>query len=1252
MNKSIWREKLIVFILPTIFYSLVLLGLSSVSNVHAQCTYGPCLGTTVLDVGNGCNYLGAYCTQSYSYRTVSCDSQCRYSTGGTSCSSSCATSPATYSTNCCPGVPTEPPCGDDPPAQPVLLSPPNGDVCIGSNTVVLDWRDVTDWGKNCDGETNTYRVYVNGVQQGGSIASGTSTYTFTGTWGNSYTWFVRASNGAESRDSPTWNFSLTSCARVVGRVWEDVNGNGVYDQGNTSETWSGSSVTCSALRSDNITVFSPAGGSDIFDKWECNPNAYYSTDYLRISGPPTTLQNTQLQLRTPDAGRWPASYVNWTFSRCTTLTTCTPWDNRALLNTNVANIQISAVNGRDWTNHLHWQLVRNSPPTAQIVANIGAEHTYTYPSSTAQTIYVVPANENVSFTVNAQDSRASRPWRVGAGRRPVDPATRATPTDAASYTVVGTYNGCLGTNCTASFNNAPPVGYSIYYSQADDEVSVNDTGASNAWSRCTGHPQANGGTITDWADCDPVWGNLFQDEAVVFGDRRPICDGISGPTTLFAYPDPATYPYVYPESIGFFNMRAHDDDQNEIKHVWNPAWTNPSGLLPVIDRITIYAAGSLSNGVPPIMQLWIGDNTNGGNRGVSPVGQVSVNHLYNPSSPTFNAYYFNGPFEDVSSIDIGFPNDASVNGDRNLYINRIVVEYQVRPGSTISRTLYPYSEANTGNVSYDRGAVMGAPYNNHPTWFDGIDTATVTQSGGSFNNVAAGTMAWSGTMSFPIPIRSSTTGGSLSLSATPTGTLPYYDGNACSSLAITVDEDPTYTVNGTIYLRNQSLVCSLQNISSNEKVTSTGVVLQDENGIPIPGLSTTTDAVTGAYTISGIPVHFRPDPFCPSCGAKVCIDQMDPDVGVYLAACSQMQPPASNLGSPWADAALCSGEISITPQITANSVATVNLGLDFYQNEKWSTVLDGDVYTPGITFDIAAVPGTNFSPYFINRRIDSGADRTIGGFTFIDDANADLGSPLDEDNLSEYGGYARGLRNAANTYDFKDKWLQSYVPVAPTHSHVTSSDPRSGGQYIFNSNQVYVYDLSQFNNWYGDTSINRYLITGPHDTAIVYVIGDPLTETLELDRSVPTDTETDILTIVTNLPVEIPDTLEVPETQLSGATYNVNSSSFGPLTNSLPSGYLDFVIISSSNIDFDSRYDDTVDPTVRDLPVMVYGSLISKSSVLLNRDLWHIYNSDYPSEMVRYYSRLVPEIMGAEYANQDVPSFTGFGVFDIQTVYE
>ncbi|NMB70339.1 hypothetical protein GYA27_04025 [candidate division WWE3 bacterium] len=1132
-----------------------------------------------------------------------------------------------------------------------MVSPANGSRLTSSNTVLLDWDPISGWGEVCEESANhQYKLYVNEVLTA-TYDTSTTSHSFTGTWGSTYTWRVVTDNGPEDATSPTWSFTFGAAAPVIGRVFEDIDGNGGYS--GPTEAWSYNpppAAGCASFLDNDIQMRSPAGNlTNRLAGWGCNGGgAYYYTTPFTIPGPPTTLTNVQIEFISPDPIIYPSSQVNWSYSRCTVAGTCNATGPITGTNTNIANIQISAVNG-DATNHLQWQVKKNRPPTATITAvptsPLYSGHTMN--SALGQPVSIFPVGSTQTLTATARETQASGPWRLQVARRPFDPITRISPTDAASFVVLGTNSACSGLTCTASYNDGSiQPGYFNYYPVSQDDVSVS-SGVGHITNQCNGHPGVNSGVVTGWADCDPQWADGYQDEAVVFGDRVPTCGGITGPNYLYAYP--LGQPYVYSESVGWFNMRASDLDKTEVKHRWTPNWSNTDGLYPTIRQIRIYAAATLSEGVGPVMQLWLGDNANGGVRGVSPTWQTTVSNVY----PAYSAYTINGTFNNVSSIDIGFPNDQNLNGDRNLYIQRIEVTYDVRPGNTLVKTLYPYTVAGNGAVYYDRGDKVAAPYNNNGTWFDGVDFTEVTQAGGSFSGVAAGNMAWSGTMSFPIPIRSSATGNNLSLNATPMGTFPYYDGADCSALAITNDTNPTYTVTGTAYTRDASLQCNAQGVSP-DRIENTGVQLRDMSGNPIPGLTSTTDA-SGNYTISNVPVFYRPDPFCPSCGARACLDQTDPDVGVLISACYQMEPPTAVNSSAWADSALCSPKISTTPQITVGSTATVNLGFDYYQNEKWSTVLDGDVYAPGISFDIAPVPGTNFAPYFINRRIDLGPSATIGGFTFVDDPVVDLGT-LTRANLSEYGGYARSLRNAAGTYDFKDKWISNFTLVLPTHSRVVDGyDPRLGfsGQYAFNSQNIYVYDRNGFMNWYSDPSITRYRINGPDNIAIIYVKGDVAGgETLNLNRAVRTTDINEMLVLVTNLPVIIDDTVDIDEGLLTGAGFNVNSLGAESAPNQLSEGYLDFVILSSADIEFDSRYDDTVDPTIYDLPIALYGSLISKDSVSLNRDLWHIYNSDYPSEMVRYYPRLLPELLKIETQDPAIPSFTGLGVFDIQTVYE
>ena len=1171
--------------------------------------------------GESC-YLNAYGTN-YCYHTYSCDTNC----GG-------------------PPTPTPTPsCSNSDPGAPNLTSPPDRYNCFSSNSILLDW-DAVSFGTNCDGNDNRYRVYVDGTMVA-EYNSSTTQHTYVGTWGTTHTWYVQASNGARTKNSVTRTFTVSTCARVIGRVWEDINNDGTYS--GASEAWSHNpppASGCSSFVDNDILIRSPNGGASVLSDWQCNSASYYRTTPFSIPGPVGTLTNVQMQLDTPDSIDYPAAYVNWSYARCTVASTCTPWTPTVTgTNTNSATVEISNING-DTTNHLQWQITKNKPPVATISTAVTSGHTLLSPLN--QTVYVVPAGSMQQFNSLATETRANSSWRLQIARRPFNPTTRVAPTDAASYVVLGTNSSCMGLNCSATFSDSStPAGYYVYYPVAQDEIEIS-SGVGRITNQCNGHPGVNSGAVTGWADCDPTWGDGYQDEVVVLGDNLPTCRsgalGITGPNSMFAYPD--GMPYVYPESVGFFNVSTYDLDNTEVKHLWNPNWTNPDGLYPTISQIRIYAAGTTSQGIGPTMQLWLGDNSINGTRTKAQEWVVSnVNPAYAP----FTA---NGTFTNVSSIDVVFPNDATDStGDRNLFIQKIEITYEVKPGNSLVRTLYPYTEANTGSVYYDRGSVVASPYPLTGDWFDGNSYSAVSQTTGAFG-VAAGVMAWSGAYNFPIPIRSGVTGGSYSLSATPMAqnNPPFYDGLPCSGLGIAFDSNPTYTINGTAYQRNSSLSCSAQNIGTNTKIQNTTVTLKDSSGNPL-GFNATTDA-NGNYTFNNVPVYYRPDPFCPTCGAKVCLQQQSASTGVFIAACMQMQPPVSTPVA-WSDPALCSPIISTTPSISKGTVATVNLGLDYYQNEKWTMALDGDIYAPGITMDIAVSPNPTFSPYFINRRVDSGSP-TTGGFAFIDDANVDFGLPLTQANLSEYGGYGMHLRNNTNIYDFKDKWLVGFVPSIPNHSKKTDNyNPRNAGVYEFNSDRIYTYTLNQFNDWYHDAGYNSYHITGSSKSAVLYILGDISSgDRLTLDKSVRTVSDSEMLLIITNLPVDIPDTLDVDESKLISNTYTVNSSSNGLATDQLTAGFLDFVILSSSDINIKSRYDDLAATTVYDLPVMFYGSLLSKNSVSLGRDLWHIYNSKYPAEMVRYNNKLIPSLMDLIEANPDVANYTGLTTFDIQMIYE
>jgi len=102
-------------------------------------------------------------------------------------------------------------CVDTVPDAPTLSSPANG--ATGQPTSpTLDWNDVSSWGINCAGNTNTYEVFLDTnpspTTSQGTVGSGTTSMSVSGLApGTTYYWKVRASNGAETADSPVWSFT-------------------------------------------------------------------------------------------------------------------------------------------------------------------------------------------------------------------------------------------------------------------------------------------------------------------------------------------------------------------------------------------------------------------------------------------------------------------------------------------------------------------------------------------------------------------------------------------------------------------------------------------------------------------------------------------------------------------------------------------------------------------------------------------------------------------------------------------------------------------------------------------------------------------------------------------------------------------------------------------------------------------------------------------------------------------------------------
>lgn len=113
-------------------------------------------------------------------------------------------------------------CDDTKPEKPTLSSPVNGS-SVSSTSTTLHWNTISEWGENCDGNDNKYKVYTspktggscptNGYTRDCSVDEGENTdCQKTGLIdGTTYCWYVKADNGAEDKDSDTWEFTVNTC---------------------------------------------------------------------------------------------------------------------------------------------------------------------------------------------------------------------------------------------------------------------------------------------------------------------------------------------------------------------------------------------------------------------------------------------------------------------------------------------------------------------------------------------------------------------------------------------------------------------------------------------------------------------------------------------------------------------------------------------------------------------------------------------------------------------------------------------------------------------------------------------------------------------------------------------------------------------------------------------------------------------------------------------------------------------------------
>ncbi len=123
---------------------------------------------------------------------------------------------------CCKPNNCTPVCTNTAPSAPLLSSPSNGSTLPNVATTNLIWNAVSSWGNSCSGNVLAYDVFVgtdiNNLGLYTSVGAGTTSVSYTGSWGNTYYWRVRAKNGALQTDSAVWSFSIPACGGVTAPV--------------------------------------------------------------------------------------------------------------------------------------------------------------------------------------------------------------------------------------------------------------------------------------------------------------------------------------------------------------------------------------------------------------------------------------------------------------------------------------------------------------------------------------------------------------------------------------------------------------------------------------------------------------------------------------------------------------------------------------------------------------------------------------------------------------------------------------------------------------------------------------------------------------------------------------------------------------------------------------------------------------------------------------------------------------------------
>ncbi|OGC68691.1 hypothetical protein A2415_01925 [candidate division WWE3 bacterium RIFOXYC1_FULL_39_7] len=1072
-------------------------------------------------------------------------------------------------------------CDPAPVDAPVLSSPTNNAYVPGTS-VTLTWTHSGNWGIGCPDQTDYFQVFVDGVNVSGSLGKLVRSYTYNGSGTGSHTWFVRATNSDDISDSATWTFNYGAVTRIVGRVWEDKDGDNAFDFG-TTEVWSDDVApgnTCAAGVSSAIDIF--AGGSSMVAGWECGtptiPVAWYHTWYhLLPSGPGTTYTLTPHTLSTPDSAVYPCAYASWSYWRCTDSSCST--QTRSSGNTcTTGNIVIGDAFGPDWTNHIDFRLVRNQAPTATIQSANSPGHDYIVNS---QLVNVIPAGASRNFLVTGTDTRPNIRTIEG-WKRPFDPVSR---TLSGTWQQIGSNTGCSGISCITAFPDVISPGYRVYVPNAYDEYNYVTAGDTN---RCSGNPLVNNGGVVGWSDCDPVHTDGYQDESVIYGDQLPVCAGNINWTANFAAGNT-----IYP-----FSSNAPDNDGHTVNYDFDAS----CGDFPFGPSFTVavYAGGYRGGGVWPLLRVYATDIN--GTRYIAGTQSISS------SSSNWYLYTFTMPSgARLAMIETEFINDyyVSPSDDRNIDI--FEVDILDIPPPTAPTTIYQFYPWQSGNaattVYYDWNLASDVGHSS----FDGLASTSADTPAYSLLNLPSPNneflvdrvkMTRDGALRFPMLWRSpSTPGSSCNITLTPRVALPYWDGASCTQ---SVASSSTQ-VSGEIYEAQFGDPTCSSVVSINNTLSPTAQLFNGAS--PILPVSTITGS---SYNISPL--------FTSTVFDSLCINGLIGDgTRSYVLQCVNSTNVTCSVGS-----GSCAVNCTPTNALSSSPVA-IDLVFVGYDNEKWFTALDGDMYSSSVVADVTDTPGDNFTSNVINAETAS----STGGYGF---AGSTIDPQRTGSGISEVGGSGLQL-SVTGTHDFEDSWFNSFVFSPPAHADV--GVPAGD---VFQVGHIYNITVSAFNDL---LTRGDYLTAGAGSgVAVLYVSG---TGTIDINNDFlcgNCGSGNRKILVVTEAVVNISDAVEIPNL----ASFSVSEAP-----------QIDFGIISTSSIDFLTRYDFATQTF--DLPVVINGQLISRMDVNFDRNLGHLNNYNFPAELVRYSGDILHWLTTYENTNTVNINYTGLATYDVQWVY-